>query len=84
MRLLCCVAAVAAMDGIYHYFNWADSSEGQETLCPLLQAAALSGDGAAAWTIRHRLDLVPPPLSDIDTSASSMEYATCLIYFTRE
>jgi hypothetical protein len=70
------------LDSEYRYFNWADAEAGQETLCPLLAAAALSGNGAAAWTLRDRLDRNPPPLSAVDSSAASMEYATCLLYFT--
>jgi hypothetical protein len=72
-----------ALDANYTYFNWADAEEGQETLANLLAVAARAGDGAAAWTLRDRLDASNISLAGIDTGLQdAMEYAHALIYFT--
>lgn len=69
----------------YAYFNWADASETQETLAMLLAVAARAGDGAAAYTLRARLDAAAPGItpSKIDAgSQDAMEFAHALIYWT--
>lgn len=68
----------------YAYFNWADAEEGQETLAMLLGVAARSGDGAAAFVLRDRLDHVSSsilsPVSRIDSGdQAAMEFAHALI-----
>jgi hypothetical protein len=69
----------------YEYFNWADSSPGQETLAMLLAVAGRFNDSAAAFTLRDRLDAVAPTIrpGDIDSGGQQcMEFAHALIYFT--
>ena len=69
----------------FAYFNWADASEGQETLAMLLGVAGRAGDAAAAFTLRERLDAAAPgiSISKIDKgSQDAMEFAHALIYFT--
>ena len=69
----------------YAYFNWADAEEGQETLAMLLAVAARSGDAAAAFTLRDRLDAAAAGISParIDTGDQScMEFAHALIHWT--
>ena len=69
----------------FAYFNWADASEGQETLAMLLRVADRAGDAAAAFTLRERLDAAAPGISiaKIDEgSQDAMEFAHALIYFT--
>ena len=74
---------MTALDTNYSYFNWADAEEGQETLANLLSVAARAGDGAAAWTLRDRLDASNISLEGIDTgSQDAMEFSHALIYFT--
>ena len=74
---------MAQMDASYAYFNWADSSEGQETLAMLLGVADRAGDGAAAFTLRSRLDSASIALADIDSGGQqAMEYAHALLYFS--
>ena len=74
---------MTALDANYSYFNWADAEEGQETLANLLSVASRAGDGAAAWTLRDRLDATNISLGGIDTgSQDAMEFAHALIYFT--
>lgn len=73
---------ITCMDSAYNYFNWADASQGQETLGMLLEAARRSNDPAVAWTLRDRLDHNLPNPQSIDSGADQMEYANSLIYFT--
>lgn len=75
-------AQMRQLDNDYRYFNWADCEEGQETLADLQWLALLNGDGAAAWTLRNRLDLNPPNTSQPDVGAQQLEYVNALLYFT--
>ena len=76
-------AQMLALDADWAYFNWADAEEAQETLAMLLAPAAAAGDGAAAFSLRARLDAATIPLTDIDAGAqTAMEYPHALVYWS--